>query len=154
MGLLNLIRLSSLSHCTSWIPCFNPHPARRYIHLFQYLLCDSFCVGARLLSLWHMTVVGESAAFQFFPLPDYDRNVLVRGVVCETSGSASSAGNGLAQMLEKPSFTWTLQNVCPNRTRTYVSVPGLGLLWTIIPWKCIILTKQSITLFLTISVHP
>lgn len=52
-----------------------------------------------------MTVVGESAAFQFSPSPDYDRNVLVRGAVCKTSGSVPSAGNGLAQMLEKPSFT-------------------------------------------------
>lgn len=154
MGLLNLIHLSSLSHCTSWIPRFTPPPAPHYIYLFQYLLCVSFCACVPLLFLRHMTVVGESVAFQFSRLPDYDRNVRVRGAVCETPGHAPCTGNGLAHMLEKPSFTWILQNLCPNITRTYVSVPGLRLLRTIIPWKCIILTKQSITLLLTISVHP
>lgn len=152
MGLLNLTHLSSLSHCTSWIPWFIPPLSTTYIYFNIY--CAFLFVFVLHFFSWDTTVVGESAAFQFSRLSDYDTNVLVRGAVCETPGHAPSTGNSLAQMLEKPFFTWILQNLCLNITRTYVSTPGLRLLRTIIPWKCLILTKQSITLFLTISVYP
>lgn len=50
-----------------------------------------------------MTVLGESAAFQFSHLLDYDRHVLVRGLFVRAL-DMSSTGNSLAQVLEKLSF--------------------------------------------------